>query len=82
MSLTPGREKIGKMREDVLSILPFSFCCFGSDIASRTRRSALVVRRRAGTYELPGSRLCVASPWRVEDARKRADGAAPRPGHG
>ena len=40
----PGREKISKTREDVLSILPFSFCSLGSDIVSRTGHSALAVR--------------------------------------
>ena len=49
------------MREDVLSILPFPFCCFGRDIVFRTRRSAIsaftrvfdalwAVCRRAGTH--------------------------------
>ena len=41
----PGREKISKTREDVLSILPFSFCSFGSDVVSRRRGNAPAPRR-------------------------------------
>jgi len=48
----------------------------------RSARLGGVVRCQSGVHGWDrGSRLSVASPYRVEDARERAYGAAPRPGH-
>src|SRR5829696_7743888 len=54
---------------------------------SRTRCSVLLAMRSIVQYAAPqsrdpnGPRISSAPPWRVEDARKRAFGAAQHPGN-
>src|SRR5882757_9398219 len=53
----------------------------GAAFSRRCVASSGTMHRRAGTPGDNGPRISSAPPQRVEDARKRADGAAQHPGH-